>query len=332
MQWHSIGEPSALAIDPDRLRDALAAAARQPGVAGWVAGSGFEGSPSLLDAGGDRLPLLGMGATAVSSLRDARGFFATLDRLHLDHPTVAFEPPPDPEGWIAKRAGGCGGWHILMATEPTCVHEDTYYQRLAGGVPMSALFLADGTHARLLGLNRLIVQPHGERPFLYGGAIGPIANAALQERIEQALRALVPAYTLRGLASLDFIEAQDTPWLLEINPRPSASMLLYPDACLVGLINAHLAALQGRLPDRAPQHNHVRGHRIVYAPQACRIDAACLSHLPYCHDLPAGAMRFAQGEPVGSVSAEAADAAEVEALLQARCAAVAASLMVATVR
>ena len=329
VQWHAIGAPSpctagtACAVDAERLSAALAVAARHAGVAGWVAGGGFEGMPALLSAGGEDLPLLGMGASAVASLRDARAFFATLDRLGLAHPPVAFERPADAEGWLAKRAGGCGGLHIRPAAQAGRTHEDTYYQRVLPGVPMSALFLADGTRARLVGLNRLITHAQDGLPYLYGGVIGPVTEPALQARVEQALQALARAYALRGLASLDFIAAQGTPWLLEVNPRPSASMVLYAHAWPRGLVHAHLQALRGCLPDTPRRHTAVHGSRVVYAPHAGVVDTVPLAARSYCHDLPAGPARVARGEPVCSVSAEAADVDAVGALLAARCTSVA---------
>lgn len=331
-RWLPIGEPAALAIDPQRLRAALAAAAAEPGVAGWVAGSGFEAAPSLLSCGGPHLPLLGMDAEAVAAVRDARRFFAALDRHALPHPQTIFEPPQPAHGWLAKRAGGSGGWHIRDAAAPgaASADADTYWQRVQAGTPMSALFLADGERACVVALNRLLVQPLGGHPHVYAGAIGPIADPAMHAAVERALHALVPAFALRGLASLDFIAAHGRPWLLEVNPRPSASMLLHAQAWPEGLVHAHLQAVHGRVPAIAPHHRPgARGQRIVFAVHACRLDAAQAARLADCtdcHDLPAGAAQFARGEPVCSVSAEAADADAVDLLLRQRCAQVASGL------
>jgi predicted ATP-grasp superfamily ATP-dependent carboligase len=326
VQWHPIAQPDTWVLDGDRLRAALAAAARHAGVAGWVAGGGFDGAPALLGSGGERLPLWGMGTTEMARWRDPRGFFTLLDRLGLAHPAIAFQRPVDPEGWLAKRAGGCGGSHIVPARRAGAEREDTYYQRVMPGVPMSALFLADGARVQVVGLNRLIVQEMGSRPYLYGGAIGPVADPPLQARVEEALRALVGAQALRGLASLDFIAAHGEPWLLEVNPRPSASMVLYPDAWPQGLVHAHIEALQGRLPPIPPRHGGVRGYRIVYAPHAAVSDGRRLGLRPYCHDLPAHPVMLMPGQPVCSVSAAAGDVGAVQALLQARCRAVTAEL------
>jgi predicted ATP-grasp superfamily ATP-dependent carboligase len=329
-RWCRIGDPRTLAIDPARLREALAAAAAsEPAPAGWVAGGGFEGSPELLDAAPPGLPLLGMTAGAVRALRDPRHFFGTLDRLSLAYPPVRHTPPVDPAGWLAKRAGGTGGWHIRPAADAGAPHADTYWQRHQDGCPMSALFLADGESARVIALNALLVGPLGERPHVFQGAIGPMRDAALEDAVGSVLSAIVPAFGLRGLASLDFIAAGRTTWLLEVNPRPSASMVLHPQAWPAGLMRAHVAAVAGHLAG-ARARAGVRGTRIVFATRPCRLDGAVLAglaHQPHLHDVPSGPTAFAAGDPVCSVTAEAPESDAVERLLEARAAAVLEALL-----
>ena len=337
-RWRPIGSAETLAIEPRPLFAALRAAAAEPGVMGWVAGSGFEAAPQWLQEGAALLPLLGMAGEAVAALRDARHFFATLDRLGLAHPVVAFAPPADPAGWLLKQSGGSGGWHIRHAAHgaghaPAAAPADAYWQRLQCGTPMSALFLADGRSARVLALNRLLVRPLQGHPMVYCGAVGPIADAALQQRVQHALDALVPAFALRGLASLDFIHADGGPWLLEINPRPSASMQLHEHTVAGGLLQAHVRACAGALPAAGRPTEGVRGHRIVFAAQACEAGAALVEALDRdaeCHDVPAAPGGFERGQPVCSVSAQAHSAEAVEALLDQRRAQVLARLQLRT--
>ena len=338
VRWSGLGEPGTLAIDPQRLRAALDDAAREPGVIGWVAGSGFEGALALLDAGPAALPRLGMAREAQRDLRDPRLFFAALDRLGLAHPPTRFSAPADSKGWLVKRAGGTGGWHIRDASKARHRPADSYFQRRQDGVPMSALFLADGHSARLVALNQLTVRPLGAHPCVYRGAIGPIDNLALQAEVEAALASLVPAFELRGLASLDFIEVNGAPQFLEINPRPSASMALHTQAWPGGLMRAHVEAVQGRLPATPALHPPgLRGTEIVYARRACVLGAdmaAQLAAATDCHDLPdpadsAGA-HFAPADPVCSVSAQGADVASVQRALTERRAWVTAQLAPAT--
>lgn len=321
LHWHRIGDAGSCTIDPALLRPALQAAAREARAIGWVAGSGFEAAPELLDTPAPRLPLLGMGSAALQRVREPSSFFATLDRLGLAHPEVAFAPPARPEGWLAKSAAGSGGWHIRPAAEANAGPQ-VYWQRLQAGQPMSALFLADGERARLVALNRLIVRPLGALPCVYAGAIGPVRDPHLAPTLAGALQALVPALGLRGLASLDFLARDGQAWLLEINARPSATMALHERAWAGGLLRAHVHALQGVLPAGAPSSPPgVRGCLTVFAERACRVGlslAADLARSPDCHDLPAPGLRFRPGEPVCTVSTAAADAETALARLDAR--------------
>jgi predicted ATP-grasp superfamily ATP-dependent carboligase len=338
--WRRIGDPARGAIAPALLRQALHEAARERDAIGWVAGSGFEAIPEALDLVVPGLPLLGMTGGQVQRVRDPASFFALLDQLGLEHPDVSLVALADPRGWIVKNAGGSGGWHIQPATAdgsslprrpgrgrrvPGQIGEapersGDYFQRLQPGEPMSALFVADGVGARLVALNRLLVQ----RRFRYAGAIGPIRDDALARRLEQALAALVPAFGLRGLASLDFIAHDGHASILEINPRPSASMVLHPHAWAGGLLRAHVGGWQGKLPAGPARHPPgLRGERVVFAERAGRMDTALAAELarsPHCHDLPAAGSSFAAGDPVCSISTQNRDAASVLAALDVRAA------------
>jgi predicted ATP-grasp superfamily ATP-dependent carboligase len=307
LRWHRIGEPGSLSIEPALLRHALQRAGRESEAIGWIAGSGFEARPELLEADIPGLPLLGMAGAALRRVRAPGSFFDALDGLGLRHPEVALQAPGLTEGWLAKSAGGSGGWHIRPARE-SAGGEQVYWQRVQAGEAMSALFLADGVHAQVVALNRLLVDPLGNLPYVYAGALGPIADEALAAVLEQALAALVPAFGLRGLASIDFLAHAGEAWLLEINARPSATMALHTRAWPRGLLDAHVRALHGELPPQPPSHPPgVRGCRTVFAERECRVGlslAAELAQSPRCHDLPAPGLRLGPGEPVCTVSAE----------------------------
>lgn len=319
-QWHPIGRPGRLAIDPGLLRQGLAAA-RDAGACAWIGGGGIEASAELLDAGGSALQRWGMDTSAVAAVRTPRAFFDTLDRLDLAHPEVAWAPPLRREGWLYKRASGSGGWSVRPADGVATVHPDGYFQRHQPGPSMSALCLADGQRARLVALNRQAVRPLGASlPHVLAGVAGPVDAPVLQQRVEQALERLVPALGLRGLVSLDFIEVEQAPCWLEINPRPSASMQLHGGAWPQGLLAAHREALEGRLPAAPPQRSgQWHGVETLYASRHCSLPLSAASALaahPQRHDLPAPGSRFAPGEPVCSVSARADDAPSLHVRLE----------------
>ena len=322
-RWHSIASDreGTRRIDPTTLLAVLAQIAREPGVAGWIAGSDLENEPELLDRGAALLPLVGTSPEAVRRVRDPRRFFAALAALGLPHPETRFAPPGEPGGWLRKLAQGSGGWHIRPAGDGAHDRDEgSYFQREVAGTSMSALFVGTAGGACLVAINRLLVRPLGaHHPHVWRGAVGPVtceARAGLQAMLDR----LVAAFALRGLASLDFVlDADGRTWLLEVNPRPPASMALYPE---LPLIAAHIAACRDEpLPALPALAAGARGSEIVFAREAFALTEAQANTLDAagdCHDLPAAGTRFAAGDPVCSLSARAGDAEAVLAALTAR--------------
>lgn len=329
-RWFAIGSAPALRIDPALTLAALRVLAHRGGVAGWVAGGGFEGQPELIEQGAALLPLIGSRPGAVAAVRDPVRFFGLLAAQDIAHPRVLTRPPPDSAGWLVKDATGCGGWHVrrlLPQRDPTLATAalpQHYFQREQRGMPMSATFVANGSEAVVLGFNEQIVEAFGDRPFVFCGVIGPLPLPAAAEReVRRAVAAVTDGFALRGLCSLDFLLDGEQVWVLEVNPRPPASAALYADAAPMA---AHVnACLHGALP-AAPSAGagagasapRVHGSQIVFARRDMALDKVAVTRVaawPGAHDLPCTGGRLHAGDPLCSVSASGADAAQVRALL-----------------
>jgi uncharacterized protein len=318
-QWMAIGSPDALSIDAVPLLDALRTLAGRDQVQGWVAGAGFDGRSELLEQGAACLPLLGTAPVDVRRVRDPASFFGFLRCHGIDHPPVRYQASDDTAGWLCKDAGACGGRHIVRAidTVGAAASPLRYWQREVRGVSMSATFIANGRDAVLLGHNEQIVRTVGARPFVFRGVCGPVpVPAAVARDVDAIVRALAAAFGLRGLGSLDYMLDGERVWVLEVNPRPSASMALYPDVGGAGVLRAHLrACLHDELPAPPRPAGSVGGSEIVVAPRTLRLDEASVAALaawPDVHDLPHVAMQFAAGDPVCSVTARGPDADSVK--------------------
>lgn len=309
--WHPIGDPATLRIGGAPLLAALDALASRGDVEGWVAGSGFDGEPDLLLAASERLPLFGTAPAAVRRLRDPCEFFGRLDALAIDYPEVRFEPPDSPEDWLLKDAGTCGGWGVLRWDGPSAANglcPGRYWQRRIAGQPMSVTFIGNGREAVLLGFNRQLVREIGEHPFVFGGIVGPVpVDDSTRSAITRAVGALAAEFGVVGLASLDFVHDGRRAMVLELNPRPPASLVLYPDLRGCGPFQAHLNACRhGELPQAPSAATTVRGQAIVYADALLQLDDAAAARIaawPGACDLPRAGTRFSPGEPVCSVSA-----------------------------
>jgi predicted ATP-grasp superfamily ATP-dependent carboligase len=315
-RWLPIGT-AGRGLDAQRTLAALESLTDEPDLLGWVAGSDFECEPELLARAAQCLPLIGTAPGDVARLRDPALFFDALDHFDLPHPEVRLAAPAKPEGWLRKLGCGSGGWHIRRAGDKFCSDpsRSPYYQREQAGRPMSALFIGNGRGARLVGISDLIVRPLGALPHVYRGAVGPVELPFEQlAQVQGAIDRLTAHFSLRGLASLDFLVTDAGISLLEINPRPSGSLALYFG--LWPLMRAHVeACLHHRLPllPVAPTAM-VHGTELLLARTAFTLDAAQAAALALrkdCHDLPAAGDRFEPGDPVCTLSACDASAAAV---------------------
>jgi uncharacterized protein len=139
-----------------------------------------------------------------------------------------------------------------------------------------------------------------------------------------ALHALVGAFNLRGLCSLDFLLREPGPLVevLEVNPRPPASLDLYA-AHGLPVIGAHLRACEGASLDALPTMPALppRGSAVVFARQDLMLGPAAAQWLAaqsHVHDVPSQAARFLAHAPICSVSAAGDDIAAVQEQLQQR--------------
>ncbi len=332
-RWLPIGAAGELRIDDALLLRALQQIAERDEAQGWIAGSGFEGRPDLLQRGAELLPLIGNAAATVRRVRDPRGFFDALDACGVAHPPVRHAWPDDANGWLVKDAGACGGRHIRRAAD-AAVHAlppGCYLQRERAGTPMSATLIADARRAVVLGCNEQLTCVDAAAPWVYAGVIGPVrTTGAVARVVHGAAQSLVRTFGVRGLCSLDFLRDGERIEVLELNPRPSASLELYASEA-PGLVRAHARACAGAALTPLSVHSSgvVRGTRIVFARGPLEIGpraADWLATLPAVHDLPQPGSRLAPGEPLCSVSASGASADAVRAALTERCAALLAAL------
>ncbi|SAL01822.1 ATP-grasp domain-containing protein [Caballeronia ptereochthonis] len=314
--WFDIGG-NGLSIDRARLYDALEHAARLPRMLGLIVTSGLEPLAGELSRA-PRVPrFIGNGAQA-AAVRDPKRFFALLDEAGIAHPEVRFAPPAARQDWLVKRSDGCGGTHIEWAEDVECAPPDAYFQRLAQGRSMSALFVAARREAAVIGFAEQLTVAAGRLPFVHAGSLGPVQlPPETASRIVDAIDTIIWQTDLTGLNSIDFLLDGDTFSVLEINTRPSSTMALYelawPNTWPRGLIGAHLdACLHGELPRTLRTFANApplfAGQRVVFAPGRFAVSRAfsdaCFDD-PACHDVPLTGASIEAGFPVCTMTAVA---------------------------
>lgn len=253
-------------FDEARLLEAARRLAPPPMALVW--GSGFERAPRLLERLARGRTLYGNDAATAAVIKDPFAFARRLADLAIAHPEVRRAPPDDPEDWLIKRVGGAGGAHIRPATAEAPAGEDQYYQRRVAGRAISALVLGDGVRARTLGFSEQWADPAPDgRAFRFSGCAVPamLPFPELDARLARAAEAVVASYALRGIASADFLVDRDEFHLLEVNPRPGASLDAYDRAHGVSLFERHVRACRRDPGEPLPAPSRAAASAIVYA-------------------------------------------------------------------
>ncbi len=280
-------------------------------------GSGFETQPELLEEIAGCCQLIGNDAETVGRAKNPAYFFSLLRSLDIPHPELARSPPSQADGWLAKRTGGSGGTHVQ---DDMVVARDYYYQRRLPGQSYSLLFLADGLQASAVGYNQQLLAPAKTMPYRYGGAV---SHAALPRSVQDGMldvaQRITQALGLRGLNSLDCMVDGTRFWVLEINPRLSATFALY-DASNSGaqLLRAHLSACDGEMTVDLPAEP-AQAHLIYYAPRDLLIPAG-MAWPQWVADVPPEASRVQFDAPVCTIMATAASADAALELARSRVA------------
>ena len=286
---------------------------------GVVCGTGFEDRPQLLARMGERWRLLGNDPQTVRTVKDPHSFAALCRECDIPHPDTVPSPPLAPDGWLTKRRGGAGGSHIASATAQDLPNEKFYFQRTTPGVPVSALFLAGGGRTITLGFSTQWASPTARRKFRYGGAMRPAALASeMSDALAAAVHRLVQAIPLVGLNSADFLVDGDEFRLLEINPRPGATLDVFEPAA-ESLFALHVAACEGDMRNAPPAFDGACAAAIVYAERD--IAAVPATQWPdWTADRPHPGTAIKAGEPLCTVKAVAATAAAAKASVDQRLA------------
>jgi len=314
-------------FNADALLHAISAI-NTSGFQGFVYGSGFEAQPALLQKIAAILPVLGNSAATVQAVKTAAVFFAVLRQCQIPFPAVIDNLAQMQPGqtYLKKFAAGCGGSHISYATPADDqLKTNDYYQQQLSGRAVSLLFIATHHGLEVVGFNEQWLCPATLTPFRYGGAVSHIALAPqIKQQLISAAQQLISAFALIGLNSLDAIVHDDLAYVLEINPRLSATVDLYQHE---NLLQRHVQACQQAsycsidLQANGSVLQSSTAHAIVYAHTAMTISSA-VDWPEWAADIPTiiagGVLVVAAGDPVCSVVAMSDNAESSKQLAQTR--------------
>nr|AAS88981.1 conserved protein [Methylotuvimicrobium kenyense] len=263
-------------------------------------GSGLEHHPESLEMIGRECELLGNDIETVLQLHPKKRFFECLDRLKIQYPYVVFAEPATCERWLIKPETGEGGLNIRWFHTGIPIEPDTYWQKYIEGTTCSALFLADGRNFQTIGFHTQWSENlDTDKPFLFAGVINRSPLSSEQKlRVHSWIGSIMQQIPLKGLNTIDFIVKDGQIYMLELNPRPSASMQLYDG----DLFKAHINACRGILDDTKFANDPVCAYRILYADQKIAIpENFCWPKA--CRDLPIAGSIIRKGQPICSIIA-----------------------------
>ena len=236
--------------------------------------------------------------------------------------------PPKDGSWLRKPWTGGGGnlvqvWDAQASS--TLPDSLTYFQEFRAGQPMSAIFLVDRNRSPMVELIGLTEQLIGEEVaaapsrFAYCGNIAPVTlPAEATHTLQRIGEVLAEKLGQRGIFGVDFIWDGTTPWVVEVNPRYTASCELLELVLGRALLRDHWQAWLPNeplppLPEEPRTKTGVIGKLILYARTA--VTAPDLSRflkprspwtVPFLADIPRQGTAFSPGDPMCTVFATAA--------------------------
>jgi predicted ATP-grasp superfamily ATP-dependent carboligase len=288
----------------------------------WLYCGAVENHPQVIEAISHDRPLAGCAPAVVTAVRDPAVLAAAVRTAGLGFP----ETRPDPAGvpqdgsWLTKPVRSAGG-HGISAwraddSQPDQT-SDRVWQRRVDGCSWSASYLVGAGRGRLIGVSRQLLGRRWchARPFAFCGCVDIAPESLAAEIHDQLLRlggVLVDPFGLVGLVGVDLvIDNQRRVHVIEVNPRPTASMELIERATGLSLAAAHLEASGFRSPVVGPAWPRLGtwSKAVLFAPHDIEIDDAVLASLraaagapsagwPLVADLPRASQTISAGSPI----------------------------------
>ena len=297
--------------------DALAALADGIEADAVVYGGGFENRPDLVMRLAEGRELLGTPPELLPAVRDPWALAAAARAAGARAPETrsADEPPRvDLGAWLRKPRHG-GGGRGVRAWAGGALRPTEMLQRRVRGLSCSAVAIADGRRAAVLGLTE---QLHLSPSFQWTGNVAPPRlpdgqQAELDGQLRAVCAEVAARFGVRGAFGVDAVWDGRHAWVLEVNPRPPAGLELFGP----GSFEAHVRAARGlELPDAgSPQTRRRASVKLVlFAERNLRAPDPEWWPPGLVHDVPHAGETIKRGAPVCTLVSAGAHAGELAAL------------------
>ena len=263
---------------------------------------GLENHSKVLGELSSARTLLGNGPKVVEQVRDVTLIRELAHKNGCSYPTTFSSPAGIPEDgtYLKKPRFSIGGKGIVAWQEVSKKNflSGDLLQAFVAGVPMSLSFLARQEGVEVLGVCRQLIGRAWCRAggFTFCGAVEIPKVEVQQDMVNRLFRfagALVERTGLTGLIGIDFImprralgDQLPKPIVLEINPRPTATMELFERRTGRSHAGMHLLAhgfsIPVELTETVRQRDACWGKAIVFAKERLCVSSALSHHLARC--------------------------------------------------
>ena len=296
--------------------DALAALALETEADAVVYGAGFENRPDLVTRMTAGRELLGTAPERLAAVRDPWAVAAAARAAGARAPET--RPPEDREarpgdGWLRKprRSGGGRG---VRRWAGGALRPGEILQRRIDGLSCSAVAIGDGRAAALLGVTE---QLHRPRSFAWTGNVTPprlpaVERDKLGDQLQAVCTEVAARFGLRGAFGVDAVWDGRHAWVVEVNPRPPASLELFD----TGTFAAHVTGARGLgvpAADVRSGGSDPRVKLVLFADRDLRAPDPAWWPAGVVRDIPHAGEAIARGSPACTLVCTGADVSEVSA-------------------
>lgn len=274
---------------------------------------GMENQPDFIQRRIDQGMLCGVTGEMLRQLRSIESWQRWASESRIGWPTTV-QDLSDPRlesirsgSWMLKPAGRAGGVHVrAIASLEGLEHEAKiapdpgnptanlwYLQEYIPGISIGVSYCTESSvsteppRTQIVGIARSILSEELDAPlpWIYRGSLAPYSvSPTVHASLERFANTVAQSTGIRGLWQADFqIDPQGQLWLLEINPRWSASMELHEILQGFSWITEHVRILCNGASKGVPRRGSPAGLQvakgILYAPHGMHLSVAQVDRL-----------------------------------------------------
>ncbi len=305
---------------PTRLLQQARKLSRNHQLDGTLLASGLEDHPHILAELHELAPIIGNYPRTIQKTRDKPAFFKALRRLNIPHPQTIIAETLQEAKKTAKDIGypiiikppiTLGGANIKRANNKTqletaykCTPQAALIQEYVPGKHASLSLLSTKKGSMLLTINQQLlgVRKLGQKePFGYCGNLVPLTSStSLTETCSRMARRIVNHFGLIGSNGIDIvISKDDTPYVVEVNPRFQGSLECVESITGLNLVNTHISASLQKILPTINQSTSYCARLILYTKK--RTVAPSLAKFKEARDIPLPNTIIEEGEPLCSL-------------------------------